>query len=367
MSYVVRRVLSGLLLVFALTWLAFILFWLIPSEPWRAVLNDPTRSYSAAEIAAANHKLGVDRPVIVQYGKFTWGIVRHFDFGKTSTGYPVTPAITSALPVTWSIVFGGAAILFLLAVPLGTISALYANTALDRGILLLSIAGVALHPFIIGAELKGVFATRLHWLPNFYYCPLRGSAPVTTCAPAEASNTYCTYHPCGGLVAWSQHLALPWFTFAIIFLPLYMRMVRWAVIDVLHEQYVLTARAKGAGGLRLMRSHVLRNALMQPLTMIGMEIGLALTVSIYLETMFSIHGAGTLAIGSLGFGTGFASGTGSVAGGAAGGSFDLHTVAGITFMIALTVIAVNLIVDVAYAYLDPRIRLGGTTAEAANA
>jgi peptide/nickel transport system permease protein len=158
----------------ALTWLAFILFWLIPSDPWRAVLNDPTRSYSATEIAAANHKLGVDRPVIVQYGKFTWGIVRHFDFGKTSTGYPVTPAITSALPVTWSIVFGGALILFLLAVPLGTISALYANTALDRGILLLRSPRRAASVHHRRA-LKGVRDERRTGCRT-YYCPLRGSA-----------------------------------------------------------------------------------------------------------------------------------------------------------------------------------------------
>jgi ABC-type dipeptide/oligopeptide/nickel transport system permease component len=143
-----------------------------------------------------------------------------------------------------------------------------------------------------------------------------------------------------------------------------MRMVRTAVIDVLDQKYVLTARAKGSGLLRLLRVHVLRNALMQPLTMIGMEIGLALTVSIYIETMYSMRGAGTLAIGSLGFGSGIASEGGALAGGAGGGNFDLATVAGITFVIALTVIVLNLIVDVAYAWLDPRIRFG-SSAEAA--
>lgn len=367
MSYIIRRVFSGLLLVFALTLLAFSLFWLIPNDPWRAILNDPSRQYTPAEKAAANHKLGVDRPVVVQYGKFAWRIVRHFDFGTTYNGYPVKPGIERALPVTWSIVGGGAVILFLLAVPLGTLSALRANTTLDRAILLASIGGVALHPFIIGVGLKTLFASKLHWLPAYYYCPLRGSTQVTGCAPGDASGGYsfCTYHPCGGVGAWAAHLALPWLTFAIIFLPLYMRMVRTAVIDVLDQQYVLTARAKGSGLIRLLRVHVLRNALMQPLTMIGMEIGLALTVSIYLETMFSLHGAGTLALGSLGLGTGIASETGGVAGGGGGGGFDLATVAGITFVIALTVIVLNLIVDLAYAWLDPRIRLGGRTAEAA--
>jgi peptide/nickel transport system permease protein len=366
MSYIIRRVLSGLLLVLALTLLAFSLFWLIPNDPWRAILNDPTKQYTPAQKAAANHKLGVDRPVVVQYGKFVWRIVRHFDFGTTYGGYSVKPGIERALPVTWSIVGGGAVLLFLLAVPLGTLSALRANSTLDRVILLASIGGVALHPFIIGVGLKTLFASKLGWLPAYYYCPLRGTTQVTGCAPGDASQgfDFCSYHRCGGVGGWATHLALPWLTFAIIFLPLYMRMVRTAVIEVLDKQYVLTARAKGSGLTRLLRVHVLRNALMQPLTMIGMEIGLALTVSIYIETMYSLHGAGTLAIGSLGFGTGIVSDSGAVAGGAGGGSFDLATVAGITFVIALTVIVLNLIVDIAYAWLDPRIRFG-SSAEAA--
>src|SRR4029079_16751121 len=160
---------------------------------------------------------------------------------------------------------------------------------------------------------------------------------------------------------WATHLALPWVTFAIIFLPLYMRMVRTAVIDVLDQQYVLTARAKGSGALRLLRVHVLRNALMQPLTLIGMEIGLALTVSIYIETMYSMNGAGRLAMGSLGFGTGIVDDTGVVGG---GGNFNVPSVSAITCVIALTLIILNHIVDVLYAYLDPRIRFG-SSAEAA--
>jgi peptide/nickel transport system permease protein len=111
--------------------------------------------------------------------------------------------------------------------------------------------------------------------------------------------------------------------------------------------------------------HVFRNAMLQPLTMIGMEIGLALTVAIYIETMFSLKGAGTLAIGSLGFASGTANGADPVvSGGSVGGAFNLPVLAGVMFMIALTVIVLNLIVDVAYAALDPRIRLSGRSVEA---
>jgi peptide/nickel transport system permease protein len=357
-SYIIRRLFSGLLIVFALTWVTFALFWLLPAEPWRAVLieTNPTK----AQIKEANHKLGVDRPVVVQWGKFVWGIVRHGSFGRDYYGGSVNDSIKRALPITWSIVAGGALLLLLLAVPLATISALRANTGFDRAILMISIAGVALHPFIIGVALRALFAHKLNWLPSWYYCPLHGSTQLPTVDPGDSSYGS---QECGGVGGWASHLALPWLTFAIIFLPLYMRMLRGSIVEVLDQPYVLTARAKGVGPLRLLSTHVLRNALMQPLTMIGMEVGLALTVSIYIETMFSLHGAGQLAIGTLGYGTGVATGADTIVGGT-GGGFNLPVLAGVMFMIALTVIVLNLIVDLVYAYLDPRIRLGGGTAEA---
>ncbi len=366
MSYIVRRLLSGLVIIFALTWLTFALFWLLPAEPWRAVVSDPVPTQ--AEIAAAKHQLGVDRPVYVQYGKFIWGIVRHGSFGRDYyANEPVTTYLKQALPVTWSIVLGGVVLLFVLALPLATVSALWANTALDRIILTLTIAGVALHPFIIGIGLRGLFAHRLHLLPAYYYCPLRGTTQLSSLDPGTFTYRNTT---CGGVGGWSSHLVLPWLTFAVIFLPLYVRMLRGAIVEVLDSRYVLTAHAKGAGMFRVLRVHVFRNAMLQPLTMIGMEIGLALTVSIYIESMFTLHGAGQLAIGSLGYSSGIAVGGagasgGTVAGGTPGGQFDLPILVGVVFMIALTVIILNLIVDVTYALLDPRIRLNSRTADAA--
>jgi peptide/nickel transport system permease protein len=360
-SYILRRLFSGLVIVFALTWITFALFWLLPAEPWRAVVSDPVPT--KAEIAAANHKLGVDRPVFVQYGKFVWGIVRHGSFGRDYyQNEPVTTFLKQALPVTWSIVLGGVILLFVLAVPLATVSALWANTAVDRIILTLTIAGVALHPFIIGIGLRGLFANRLHWLPAYYYCPLRGETQLSTLDPGSFTYKYTT---CGGPGGWASHLTLPWVTFAVIFLPLYVRMLRGALIEVMDSAYILTAHAKGAGLLRVLRVHVFRNAMLQPLTMIGMEIGIALTVSIYIETMFTLHGAGELAIGSLGFASGTASGDNpTVVGGAVGGAFNLPVLAGVVFMIAVTVVVLNIIVDVTYAMLDPRIRLSGRSVEA---
>lgn len=366
MRFLLARLLSGLVMVFALLLVTFALFWLIPQEPWRAIITDPTAHPTQAEKDAAERQLGVDKPVIVQYAKYVWGIF-HLDFGRSLYGFgePVSDSLKQALPVTWSIVLGGAIILFLLAVPLGTLSALRENTWVDRAILTLSIAGVALHPFIIGIGLRWGFADKLGWLPPNTYCPIRGTGYLP-CKNQE--NGFCLGleqpETCGGLADWAAHMALPWLTFAVIFLPLYMRMVRTAVLDVLEQPFVLTARAKGAGLIGLLRTHVLRNALLQPLTMIGMEIGLALTVSIYIEVMFNFRGAGRMAIGALGFGSGSVDPTG-LGGVSGGGSFNLPVIAGIVFAIALTVVILNLLVDIAYAILDPRIKVGTPATAAA--
>jgi peptide/nickel transport system permease protein len=346
--YVVRRLLSGLLVVFFLTLITFLLFRLVPAEPWRAIITDPTVSPTPAQIEAANHKLGLDRPLLVQYGDYLWRIVRHGDFGRSYYGSDVRLSLEYALPVMWSIVLGGAILLFLLAVPLATISALRASTVVDRAILAFSILGVAVHPFMIGLALRGLLADRLHLVPGLsydvygdalnYYCPLR---------PPPLPPEYTGPEQCGGVRDWASHLVLPWITFAVIFLPIYMRMLRSRMIEVLGEPYIQVARAKGTSTIRLLRAHVLRNALLQPLTMIGMEIGLALTVSIYIETMFHMNGIGSVAVGALGYGSNTSP----------GGHFDLPILAGIVFTIALGVIVLNLAIDLLYAWLDPRVRI----------
>lgn len=347
--YVVRRLLSGLLVVFLLTLITFLLFRLVPAEPWRAIITDPTVSPTPAQIEAANQKLGLDRPLLVQYGDYLWRIVRHGDFGRSYYGVDVRPVLESALPVMWAIVLGGAVLLFLLAVPLATISALRANTAVDRAILAFSILGVAVHPFMIGLALRGLLADRLHVVPGLSYNPSSGDALNYYCPlrPPPLPPGYLGPEQCGGARDWASHLVLPWITFAVIFLPIYMRMLRSRMIEVLGEPYIQVARAKGASTIRLLRAHVLRNALLQPLTMIGMEIGLALTVSIYIETMFHMGGVGSLAVGALGYGTM----------GSGGGHFDLPILAGIVFTIALGVILLNLAIDLLYGWLDPRVRI----------
>lgn len=340
-AYTVRRLLSGVLLMFAITLVTFAVFRLIPQTPGCLVLPcGPHTTTSDAQLEAAAHRLGADRPVPVQYGKFVWTILRHGSFGGSWTGGSIDRSIRSALPPTISILVGGVILLSLLAIPLGALSALRAQTVVDRAVLFFSIFGIAMHPFVIGYGLKTAFARHLHLAPDSRYCHLVHVPPVPL--PTHVAPQYAPPQPCGGPVSWAHHLALPWLTFAVFFLPLYTRMIRTRLVETLDEQYVVTARAKGASDLRVVASHVLRPALLPLVTMIGMDLGAALTAAIYIETIYLFPGVGSLMLGTLANPS---------------GSYDLPLIAAIFFVIAGAIVVLNLVVDLLYAWLDPRIRL----------
>jgi peptide/nickel transport system permease protein len=326
LAYVIRRVLSGLLLLFAHTLITFVLYFKIPSDPGQIFAG---RGATPEEIARIDHQLGLDRPVLDQYGSFVWRLIRHGDFGRSLGGVSVNQTLAGAIPVTASIVVGGAIVLLLLAFPLALLSAWKAHTAIDRIVLLISILGIALHPFVVGAILRSVFSTHLGFLPYGTYCPLRATPPT-----------------CGGLSDWTTHLLLPWLTFAFFFLPLYTRMIRARLLETMGEQYVRTARAKGASELRVLRRHVLKNAFLPIMTMLAMDMGTALTAAIYVETVFGLRGLGLTLIHAINGET----------------FYDLPFIVAVFFVVAATIIVLTLLVDLLYGLLDPRIRLRSKTA-----
>lgn len=341
-TYVVRRLLSGLLLVFAVTLVTFAVFRLIPQTPACIVLPcGPHTDTTDAQIRAANHRLGADRPVPVQYAQFVWRIARHGSFGASWSGVSIDRILRASLPPTISVLVGGVVLLILLAIPLAVLSAVRAQTAIDRAVLFFALFGIALHPFVIGFGLRKAFAEHLHLVPGGRYCHLVPPHGVYV-PPPPAPNGFVPPPPCGGPGVWAYHLILPWLTFAIFFLPLYVRMIRTRLVETLDEQHVVTARAKGASELRTILSHVLRPALLPLVTMIGMDLGAALTAVIYIETIFSFAGLGSLMLGTLANSS---------------GTFDLPIIGAIFFVIAMTIVALNLVVDLVYAWLDPRIRL----------
>jgi peptide/nickel transport system permease protein len=340
-AYIVRRLLSGLLLIFAVTLVTFAVFRLIPQVPACVVLPcGPHTTTTSAQIEAENHKLGVDRPVPVQYAKFVWQILRHGSFGASWSGTSIDHVLRASLPPTISILVGGIVLLSLLSIPLAILSALKAQPAIDRGILFFVLFGIALHPFIIGIGLRKGLAEHLHLVPYARYCHLVHVSPPPV--PPGTPANMLPPPPCGGPVSWAHHLILPWLTFAIFFLPLYTRMIRTRLLETIDEQHVVTARAKGASELRVVLSHVLRPALLPLVTMIGMDLGAALTAAIYIETVFGFFGLGRLMLDTLANQS---------------GTFDLTVIGAVFFVIATAIVLLNLLVDLLYAWVDPRIRL----------
>jgi peptide/nickel transport system permease protein len=338
--YVIRRLLAGIVLLFALTLATFLIFKASPLDPACFVVPcGQGVTTTDAQMKAARHKLGADRPIYVQYAKFIWRLVRTQSFGTSYSGEAIGSSIRTALPETAFIVTGGMAVLLLLAIPLGVVSALHANTRIDRAVLFVSIFGIALHPFVVGFLLRRVFA---HWLgiaPTEGYCPLHGGTRIQAHYLFKVGESYPVCH--GGVGEWAGHLALPWLTFALFFLPLYMRIIRTRVLETLHDPHIATARAKGASEARVLQRHVLRIALLPVIPMVAMDIGGALMAAIYIEISFNFSGLGELVLGLL---------ESDVP------AFDLPLIASVFLVVGTIMIVLSLIADLVQFALDPRTR-----------
>ncbi len=181
--------------------------------------------------------------------------------------------LIAAAPVTMSLVVGGLIFALLIAIPVGLLSALRPRTLLDRFSTVFVLIGISAHPVWLGLLLSYFLGYRLELMPTGGYCEI--FTPTTFC---------------GGPVQWAYHLILPWIAFGFMFAALYMRMTRASVLESLHEEYVRTARAKGAPEWLVVRSHVLRNALLPIVTMVGMDLGIALGGTIFVESIFGLPG-----------------------------------------------------------------------------
>ena len=218
-------------------------------------------------------------------------------------------------------VLGGAVLWMLIALPVGILSALRPRSLLDRTSMVFVLIGISAHPVWIGLILSYVVGFKLGWTPITGYCDFFN--PSTGC---------------GGPVQWAYHMILPWITFAVLFAALYVRMLRANVMETSGEDYVRTARAKGAPEHLVIRTHIVRNALLPVVTMLGMDIGVALGGAIVTETVFALPGLGQTALVAI-------------------TNFDLPTVQGVVVFATISIIVFNLIVDLLYAVIDPRIRL----------
>jgi peptide/nickel transport system permease protein len=209
------------------------------------------------------------------------------------------------------------------SIPIGVLSAVKPRSAFDRGAMVFVLVGISAHPVWIGLILAYLFGYVLGVTPISGYCDF-----VNPPLGAE----------CGGPIEWGYHLVLPWATFALLFSALYVRLIRATVTETMSEDYVRTARAKGASSGRVMRSHILRNSMLPVVTILGMDIALALGGAIFTESIFGLPGLGRSVI-------------------VAYEASDLPVIVGVVVFATVVIIIFNLIVDCLYALVDPRIRL----------
>jgi peptide/nickel transport system permease protein len=321
LRFIIRRLLWAVFLFFAVTFVTYLIFYVTPADPARLVAG---QGASPEEVQRVAERLHLNDPLWKQYGYFLEKLVIHQSLGESfKTREDVNDIVLRSAPVTASLVFGGAIFWLTLSIPIGILSALRPRSLLDRTAMGFVLVGIAAHPVWIGLILAYVFGYKLGWTPITGYCDFVN--------PSFAAE-------CGGPVQWAYHLILPWTTFMVLFAALYTRLVRANVMETMNEDFVRTARAKGAPEGRVMRSHILRNSLLPVITILGMDIGLALGGAIFTESIYSLPGLGRQVIVSI-------------------EDFDLPVIVGIVVFSTICIIVFNLIVDIVYAWVDPRIRL----------
>jgi peptide/nickel transport system permease protein len=333
--YIIRRILWAIVLMFSVTLVTYIIFFAIPTDPAKLVAGKAARPI---DIERARHFLRLDHSRPYQYANFlgrltgvrwnrehntVWNIeLKWPSLGQSfATRQDINAIVGHAAPVTASLVIGGAIVWMMIALPLGILSALRPRSFIDRVTMIFVLIGISAHPVWIGLIFAFVFGYKLGWTPITGYC-----------------NAINPTGNCGGPAQWAYHLILPWCTFALLFAALYARMIRANVMETMNEDFVRTARAKGAPESRVMRSHVLRNAMLPVVTMLGMDISVALGGAIFTESVYSLPGLGRTLLQSL-------------------DQVDLPIMVGIVVFATMCIIIINLVVDLLYAVIDPRIRL----------
>ena len=303
LRYLARRLLLTIPVLLGVATLVFALIHLVPGDPAQSMLGDTA---SPADVQRLRENLGLNDPLLVQYGKFMSGIARG-DLGTSFRyGTPVTQEIRSRLLRTLQLAVAAMAVAILFAIPLGIIAAVYRGTAIDHSAMTLALAGISMPNFWLGPLLAILFAVILGWLPV-----------AGTGSPL--------------------HLVLPAATLGAALSAILARMTRASLLEELRELYVLSARARGVSRVRAVLRHAFRNSLIPIVTIIGLQFGAVLTGTIITETIFAWPGVGRLLIQAINF-------------------RDYPLVQGCILFISFTYVMVNLLTDLTYGWLDPRIR-----------
>jgi peptide/nickel transport system permease protein len=316
--FVTRRVTGMIAVLFAISVIVFLIFNVVPNS--NPAIRIAGKNANPELIARVSADLGLDQPLPIQYLTLMKKI-----FTGQLTSYAssqnVTEQIWRGLPATLSLTIGAAVLWMVLAVVFGYLSAIHSGKFTDRALTILSLVGISMPVFWLAAILLYFFTFKIELFPTSSYIPL-------------------TKDP----LKWASHLILPWFTLAILYVGFYSRVLRSNMLDVMNEDYVRTARAKGITERQVRIKHVLRNSMIPIVTLFGLDFGAVVGGgAILTETVFNINGVGLYA-------------------GRAIGSLDLPPLMGVTMFGAFFIVFFNTVVDILYAFLDPRIRLGEAAA-----
>lgn len=315
--YIIRRILWGIVLLILVSALTFLFFYIFPSAN-PAILR-AGRNSSPATIAYISKELGLSAPVYTQFFRYMKNIFLHFNFGYSFySSAPVLGLIGNRLPATISLTVGAVVLWILAGIPVGIISAIWRGKLIDRVAMGGALVFVSLPVFWFALIVLYLFASDI------------GKFPIL-----PGANTYIglTVNP----VKWFTSLILPWIVLAGTQAAIYSRLLRGGLLEVMGEDYIRTARAKGLRERRVILRHGVRSAITPVLTVLGIDIGGLLGGAVVTETIFSIHGIGLLNYQAILHG-------------------DFPIVQGTVLLAALFIVVFNIIVDIAYAYLDPRVR-----------
>lgn len=303
LRFVARRLLLTVPVLVGVATLVFSLIHLIPGDPAQAMLGETASPQDVDELRA---RLGLDQPLLTQYGSFLKGVAQG-DLGRSlRSNEPVVPELLARLPATAELALAAMLVAIAIAIPLGVAGAVWKGTIVDHVTMTLSLAGVSIPNFWLGPLLALLFAVELGWLPV------------------------------SGRGTWA-HLVLPAVSLGAALSAILARMTRATLLEELREPYVQAARARGASWPRAIWRHAFRNSLIPVVTLLGLQFGAVLTGAVITETIFAWPGIGRLLIQSIGF-------------------RDYPLVQGCILLIALTYVLVNLATDLLYGFIDPRIR-----------
>ena len=289
----------------------FLLLYLTPGDPAAILAGDAATS---EDIKKIREKLGLDDPFLERFGQWLWRLL-HGDLGVSIfTNLPVTRLIGQRIEPTLSLTVCTLVISVLVAVPLGVLAAARAGSWIDRAVMAFSVAGFSVPVFVIAYVLIMVFSIELEWLPVQGYRPIKD-----------------------GLWEWARHLVLPSIALGTVYIALIARMTRAAMLDVLAQDYVRTAQAKGLAPTAVLLRHALKNAAVPIATVIGIGIALLIGGAIVTETVFALPGIGRLTVDAI-------------------LRRDYPIIQGVVLLFSAAYVLINLAVDLSYMFFDPRIR-----------